>query len=91
MSSSTKSGMESRKKPLQGKSAVDEAPLRSHRFTHEEKVKALTLEVSGMTQVDAAKACGATPESLRLWKKTARREGWMPAPPKGRAAPAATR
>ena len=55
-------------------------PARSHRFTAEQRARALGLIAAGMERVKVAKAVGCSTESLRRWCQAAEATGALPAP-----------
>jgi len=71
------SKISSRKSKKKGKTKG----LQGRRYTKGQKQHVLGLVVSGMTQGDAAKAVGATSESVRRWVREAEAAGTMPSPP----------
>jgi transposase InsO family protein len=71
------SKVNSRKSKKKGKTKG----LQGRRYTKAQKQHVLGLVVSGMTQGDAAKAVGATSESVRRWVREAEGAGSMPSPP----------
>ena len=57
-------------------------PARSHRFTPEQRQRAMQLIVDGLERINVAEAVGCTTESLRRWHGAAQATGTLPVPSK---------
>ncbi len=57
-------------------------PTRSHRFSPEQRQRAMQLIVDGLERSKVANTIGCTTESLRRWHIAARTTGTLPAPSK---------